>query len=73
MKVLPDKAVAELSKITKHVKLGCLSGIPPGVGTNRNENIDKRLRKWLKKDRIGVALAVALLATVFYSGTPPRP
>ena len=66
MKVLPDKAVAELSKIMKHVKLGCLSGIPPGVGTNRNENIHKRLRKWLKKDRIGVALAVALLATVFY-------
>ena len=50
----------------KHVKLGCLSGIPPGTGTNRNENIHKRLRKWLKKDRIGVALAVALLATVFY-------
>ena len=50
----------------KHVKLGCLSGIPPGIGTDRNENIQKRLRKWLKKDRIGVALAVALLATLFY-------
>ena len=50
----------------KHVTLGCLSGIPPGVGTNCNENIHKRLRKWLKKDRIGVALAVALLTTAFY-------
>ena len=66
IKVLPDKAVTEISKVMKHVKLGCLSGIPPGIGTNRNENIHKRLRKWLKKDRIGVALAVALLATVFY-------
>lgn len=66
MKVLPDKAVTEISKVVKHVKLGCLSGIPPGIGTNRNENIQKRLRKWLKKDRIGVALAVALLATLFY-------
>ena len=66
MKVLPDKAVTEISKVVKHVKLGCLSGIPPGIGTNRNENIHKRLRKWLKKDRIGVALAVVLLATVFY-------
>ena len=50
----------------KHVTLGCLSGIPPGVGTNCNENIHKRLRKWLKKDGIGVALAVALLTTAFY-------
>lgn len=66
MKVLPDKAVTEISKVVRHVKLGCLSGIPPGIGTNRNENIHKRLRKWLKKDRIGVALEVVLLATVFY-------
>lgn len=65
MKVLPDKAVTETSKVVKHVKLGCLSGIPPEIGTNRSENIHKRLRKWLKKDRIGVALAVVLLATVF--------
>ena len=64
IRVLPDRAVAEINKIMKHVTLGCLSGIPPGVGTNRNENIHKRLRKWLKKDRIGVALAVALLTTV---------
>ena len=61
MKVLPDKAVTEISKVVKHVK-----HVPPGIGTNWNENIHKRLRKWLKKDRIGMALAVALLATVFY-------
>ena len=39
LRVLPDKAVAEINKVMKHVRLGCLSGIPPGVGTNRNENI----------------------------------
>ena len=61
MKVLPDKAVTEISKVVKHVK-----HVPPGIGTNWNENIHKTLRKWLKKDRIGMALAVALLATVFY-------
>ena len=66
MKVLPDKALTEISKVVKHDKLGCLSGIPPGIETSRNKNIHKRLRKCLKKDRIGVALAVALLATVFY-------
>ena len=65
IRVLPDKAVAEINKVMKHVTLGCLSGIPPGVGTNRNENIHKRLRKWVKKDRVGVALAVALLTTAF--------
>lgn len=44
MKVLPDKAVTEISKVVKHVKQRCLSGIPPGVGTNLNENIHKRFR-----------------------------
>ena len=66
LRVLPDKAVAEINKVMKHVRLSCLSGIPPGVNTNRNENIHKRFRKWLNKDRIGVALAVALLTTAFY-------
>ena len=56
MKVLPDKALTEESKVVKPVKLGYLSGIPPGMGTNWNENIHKRLRKWLKKDHIGVLL-----------------
>lgn len=45
MKVLPDKAVTEISKVVKHVKLGGVAGWCGGIG---------------------VALAVALLATVFY-------
>lgn len=57
---LPDNAVKEIENIIKYARLGCLSGIPPGIGTNKNENLYKILKKWLKKDCIGIALAVAL-------------
>jgi hypothetical protein len=34
--VLPKSAVNEVEKLLKHVRLGCLSNIPAGIGTNRN-------------------------------------
>ena len=55
LRVLPDRAVTEINKVRKHVRLGCLSAY-----------LIKRDCKWLKKDQIGVALTVALLTTGFY-------
>ena len=46
---------------------GCLSGIPSGFGTNRNENLHRMLNKRLTGNRLGVQLAVALLSTFFHS------
>lgn len=66
IKVLLDKVVIEILKVMKYVKLGCLFGILFGIGINRNENIYKRLCKWLKKDCIGVVLVVVLFVIVFY-------
>ena len=43
-----------------------LSDIPPGIGTNRNERLHRKIRKWLRRSRIGVCLAVALPSTIFY-------
>jgi hypothetical protein len=34
-----------LDNLEQHIKLGCLSGIPPGIGSNINENIHKNLKK----------------------------
>ena len=59
-------ACDEIEKLLVHVRLGCLSDIHPGIGTNRNEHLHRKIRKWLRRSRIGVRLAVALLATVFY-------
>lgn len=54
--------------IERHVRGGCLSDIPPGIGTNRNESLHKKIPKWMKKRRIGICicLSVALLSMIFY-------
>ena len=64
--VLPSQAVEELNKLKKHVEKGCLSGIPPSGGTNRNEALHKTLRKNISRQRIGVQLALALLGISFF-------
>ena len=45
---------------------GCLSGIPPGCGTNRNERFHKDLNSHMTNSRYGVELAYALLTTLFF-------
>ena len=47
----------------KHIDKGCLSGIQPGRGTNRNE----RLHKQLSNSCYGVELAYALLTSTFHT------
>ena len=65
--ILPKSAVNEVEKLLKHVWLGCLSNIPAGIGTNRNERLHRKLRKWINKNRIGVSYAVAVLFLIFYN------
>ena len=50
----------------KHIDKGCLSGIQPGCGTNRNERLHKQLNNILSNSRYGVELAYALLTSTFY-------
>ena len=61
-KVIPQSAINEIEKLLVHVGKGCLSDIPPSVGTSRNEGI----HKVLKKSRIGIQFALALLGIFFY-------
>ena len=64
--ILPKGAIEELSKLRAHMEKGCLSGIPPSGGTNRNEALHKTLRKIISRQRIGIQLALALLGITFY-------
>lgn len=41
MPVLTEKVLKEIDKLEKHVQKGCLSYIPSGIGTNRNENMHR--------------------------------
>ena len=44
-KLLSAAAIKEVENIRLHIKKGCLSGIKPGRGTNRNENLHKDLNR----------------------------
>ena len=67
--ILTVKALEEIRKLRKHISKGCLSDIPVGCGSERNENLEKWLRKAVHCDRLSVVLAVALFTTYFMHGT----
>ena len=43
--MLNRKALQVIKNIKPHIEKGCLSNIPPGWGTNRNERLHRKLRK----------------------------
>jgi hypothetical protein len=55
--VLNTNAMKEIENINVHVRKGCLSGIPPGCGTNRNERLNRHLNQFLLNNKISVPLA----------------
>ena len=64
--VLNQAAIKEIRNLEVHMNKGCLSGIKPGRGTNRNEALHRRLNHIMCASRYGVELAYALLTTYFY-------
>ena len=61
-----DTTLKELNNIKKHIMKGCLSDIPPGVGTNRNEAIHRHINPYFNKSTLGVHSAYALLCLLFF-------
>ncbi len=66
-KLLSTAALKEIAKIRVHFGKGCLSGISPGRGTNRNENLHKGLNQVMSCSKYGVELAYSLLTVIFYN------
>lgn len=62
----PDTSHA-IRNLKTHVQLGCLSHIPPGAGTNRNERFHKHVNTYFNRSRIGSLLAYALLTVCMYA------
>ena len=56
-----------INKLKTHIVAGCLSNIPPGGGTNRNEQFHSHVKFFFHKSRIGIFLAYALLTVIIYS------
>ncbi|XP_066916044.1 uncharacterized protein [Clytia hemisphaerica] len=65
-KVLTSKFLKHWDNLKVHVDLGCLSGIPVGHGTNKNENLHRQMRILLPRNRLGVDTAEALFNSLFY-------
>ena len=52
--------------LLKHIKTGCLSGIPPGGGTTKNERIHQHIKNFFRRSKVGIPLAYALLSIICY-------
>ena len=65
--VINDHIVKEVDHLLKHVRKGCLSGIPVGCGTNLNENLHRLLNSHFNASKIGIMLAYALLSILLFS------
>jgi hypothetical protein len=66
-KILSKDIKGEIKKLKIHVKKGCLSNIPPGCGTSRNERLHKDMNKILSSSRLGVDLAYTRTFRMFYA------
>lgn len=64
--ILTQKALKEIDNLKGHIRKGCLSHIPPGMGTNRNEALHKNINPFFSKPRMSVHMAYALLTLLFY-------
>lgn len=64
----------ELENLREHIKKGCLSDIPPGCGTERNEQLHRLLNRSMitGATTISVELAIALLTLLFYQHNKKR-
>lgn len=67
MNILSPAAIKKIQCLLVHIRKGCLSGIPPGHGTNRNERLHRDLNHCLGHSRYGVELAYGLITSVFFS------
>ena len=65
--ILPPAAKKEIRCLLVHVDKGCLSGILPGRGTNRNERLHRDLNAHMSSSRYGVELAYALLTSALFT------
>ncbi|KAI8491572.1 hypothetical protein Bbelb_307720 [Branchiostoma belcheri] len=68
VRVLSQTSILELKKLKRHIQSDCLSNIPVGAGTGRNERLHAILNSHgiLRSPTVGVALADAAIASCFH-------
>ena len=71
-RVISKSVEKELKNIECHVRKGCLSHIPPGCGTTRNERLHRELKKTTVTNRIGVDLARTCVERTLFNSNRKR-
>ena len=64
--ILSPAVKNEIRCLLVHIDKGCLSGVLPGRGTNRNERLHRDLNSHMTNSRYGVQLAYALLTSTLF-------
>lgn len=66
-RIITDLAMKEITGLMIHIKKGCLSDINPGMGTNKNEALHKRINThFYNRSRIGLPFALSLLTILLF-------
>lgn len=65
-KIINDNVLKEIECLKVHITKGCLSNIPAGAGTNRNERLHRYIRPHFSQTRLGLPLALALMTVLLY-------
>ena len=61
---LPKETLYQLECLRKHIQKGCLSDIPPGCGTQKNERLHRHINRspLCGVSKIGPELAIAVMS-----------
>ena len=65
-KMMNDAALKECESIKTHVRKGCLSDLPVGAGTNRNERLHRYLRPHFSHTRLGLLMALSMMTITLH-------
>lgn len=64
--IFSTQTASAITNLKRHIKNGCLSEIPPGAGTNKNERFHHHINSLFKRSKMGILLAYALLIVVIH-------
>ena len=66
---LPKETLYQLECLRKHIQKGCLSDIPPGCGTEKNERLHRHINRSLLcgVSKIGPELAIAVMSCALFA------
>ena len=65
--VFTPQTIESIENLKRHVLGGCISDIPPGGGTNRNERFHHHINSIFCRSKVGILLAYALLTVVIHA------